>query len=95
MHIPPEHILPQDMVDIVDHGPPDPGPQPEGDDLAWKIRAAEYENYKHGPLTLRMHISDAKHAMDVEPERYKLPTAPTPAEPEPETMKDMESDFDD
>lgn len=51
MHIPPELILPQDMVDVTDLG------EPPGDSE---------------PVVMRMHVSDAKHAMDVEPERYVL-----------------------
>lgn len=90
MHIAPEFILPQDMVDILDRGPPDPGPQPRGDDLVWRIRAAEYENYRHGPLTLRMHIVDAKHAMEVDPKRYGLPAEP----PAPESEEPEEAEID-
>ena len=67
MHIPPEHLLPQDMIDIHDHG-------------------------QSPPKVLRMHVSDAKHAMSVEPERYRLPGhVPAPvAEPEPEDRTETE-----
>lgn len=59
-HIPPDKLLPQDLVDIYDRGPAD-GPHP-------------------APVVIRMHASDARHAMDVEPERYTLNLA---AEQEP------------
>lgn len=51
-NIPPEKLLPQDMVNIFDHGPADEPIDP--------------------PTELRMHATDAKHAMSVEPERYML-----------------------
>jgi hypothetical protein len=59
MHISPEHILPQDMVDILD---------------------------KDENVVLRMHVSDAKHAMNVEPKRYVVANEAAAAKPvtEPE-----------
>ncbi len=57
--IPPEKLLPQDMVEIFDRGPKDEPHDP--------------------PQALRMHATDAKHAMDVEPDRYSL----DPERPEP------------
>jgi hypothetical protein len=50
--IPPDHILPQDLVDIHDHGPKD-------------------KPHKQ-PVRYRWHVTDAKHAMTMEPNRYKL-----------------------
>lgn len=52
MHIPPERLLPQDLIDIFDHGPVD---EPHD-----------------APVKHRMHAVDAKHAMQVEPSRWKL-----------------------
>jgi hypothetical protein len=88
MHIPPHLILPQDMIDIIDHGPPDPGPAPG------EAVAAEYESYRDGPKTLRMHMVDAKHAMEVEPERYKLPISAeaTVEQPAPAVTDFIEDD---
>jgi hypothetical protein len=52
MHIPPEKLLPQDLIDIFDHGP---------------------EKHPHpAPVKIRMHATDAKHAMSVEPGRWKM-----------------------
>jgi hypothetical protein len=52
MHIPPDRILPQDLIDIFDHGPAD---EPHA-----------------APMRHRMHVTDAQHAMMVEPSRWKL-----------------------
>lgn len=52
MHIPPDKMLPQDLVDVFDHGP---------DDKPFEV-----------PAVIRMHSTDAKHAMSVEPKRYAL-----------------------
>jgi hypothetical protein len=71
MHIPPHKLLPQDMVDVVDHGPPD--------------------NPHDPPQVLRMHVTDARHAMQVEPNRYSL-TAETILE---EIREDLEGVFKD
>lgn len=63
-HIPHDKVLPQDMVEIYDHG--DPDERKKGD----------------RPVKLRMHVSDARHAMDKEPERYLLePRAEKKPEP--------------
>jgi len=51
-HIPQHRLLPQDLVDIYDHGPPE----------------ARHKQ----PVAHRMHASDARHALDVDPQRWKL-----------------------
>ncbi|TAL43841.1 MAG: hypothetical protein EPN91_05650 [Salinibacterium sp.] len=75
MHIPPEKLLPQDLVDVFDHGHAD-----EPNDPAVRIR---------------MHVVDAKHAMEVEPSRYRLDLAkPVKAEPEVEPDHEDEDETD-
>lgn len=65
--IPQDRLLPQDLVNIYDHGPADAPHDPPHDP----------------PVLMRMHASDARHAMDVEPQRYRLDEAPAalPAPP--------------
>lgn len=92
MHIPPELILPQDMVDVTDLGPPDPGEPPvdDAENLNWQAKKAEHDAFMAGgsePVLMRMHVSDAKHAMDVEPERYVLVSLQPKPEPETEAEK--------
>jgi hypothetical protein len=88
MHIPPELILPQDMIDVTDLGPPSPGEPPNGDadNLNWRARKKERDDFAAAgslPAVIRMHISDAKHAMDVDPKRYVLAALIPPPKPEP------------
>ena len=89
MHIPPHLHLPQDKVDVLDLGPSDPGEPPavESEHEAWAKLKTEWEAFRATgcmPTVTRMHISDAKHAMSVEPDRYKLAGVKQekPAEPE-------------
>ena len=58
-HVPPDRLLPGDMVDMHDHG--DPGER--------FITPAVRLTY---PLLVRMHASDARHAMTVDPGRWTL-----------------------
>jgi hypothetical protein len=93
MDIPPNLILPQDMIDVTDLGPPDPGDPPNGDaeNLTWRARKAEHDAFAAGgsePVVMRMHIVDAKHAMDVEPTRYAL----AGLKPEPEQKPEIDPD---
>lgn len=60
--IPPRLLLPQDNVDLRDHGPR----EDERDFDAW------HKQHGKGPLITRVHASAALHAMCVEPERYEL-----------------------
>lgn len=68
MHIPPHKLLPQDLVDMLDHGPADALNEP--------------------PVKLRMNAQDARHAMQVEPERYTLTPDEAPVVAEPETASE-------
>jgi hypothetical protein len=99
MHIPPHLILPQDMIDMVDRGPTDPGEPPGGDaeHLGWLAKKAEWDAHvaagRPQPV-IRMHVSDAKHAMDVDPARWGMKGFhdPEPAAPEPETNEQTGAD---
>jgi hypothetical protein len=88
-HIPEHRLLPHDMVEIYDHGPPaKPAPDllPEGhtEEQHAEHEAAVARHKAHEadraawlkknprPAKHRMHASDARHPMSVEPERWML-----------------------
>jgi hypothetical protein len=66
-HIPHDHLLPQDHVEVIDKGPKSDAPdRPE-----WERRFG-----KDGVSRSRMHVSDAMQALDASPERYETVAQP-------------------